>query len=205
MTPEQLKKILPRCDAVTYAPLFNSCFQEFGIVTKEDQASFIGNVGAETGELTQLSENLSAYTAANLLRVFGRRYSPELAARHAGNAQLIANHVYGDRFGNGPFESGDGYTYRGGGGIQITFKANYEAGARRRGMPVAEYARWIRTPEGAIWSAGDFWKANRISARVADFDGQCDLVNIGKKTLAVGDSHGYARRKAIRDLAMKVL
>jgi len=201
MTPEQLKKIMPRCDAAIFTPLLNACFAEFGITSKADQAAFLGNVGAETAELTQLSENLN-YSAQRLLEVFPTRFTPASAAALAGNPVAIGNTIYGGRYGNGPAE---GYKYRGGGGIQLTFKANYEAGARRRGMPVEQFADWIRTPGGAIWSAGDFWKARNISAAVADFDKQCDLVNLGRKTEKVGDSLGYAKRLAIRNLALQVL
>ena len=204
MTPDQLKKIMPRCDAAIFAPLINACFAEFGISTKADQASFLGNVGAETGGLTVFSENMN-YSAARLLEVFPTRYTPALAAAHAGKPELIANHVYGGRYGNGPEASGDGYRYRGGGGIQLTFKANYEAGARRRGVSIEVYALWVRTPTGAIWSAGDFWKARNISARAADFDDQCDMVNLGRKTEKVGDAIGYDKRLALRNLALQVL
>ena len=204
MTPDQLKKILPLCDAAVFAPIITRCFADYGISSGLDQASFLGSIGAETGGLTQFSENLR-YSAAQLLKQWPNRYTPELAARHAGNSQLIAEHVYGGRFGNGPEGSGDGYNFRGGGAIQLTFRGNYEPAAKRFAMPVEQFAAWIRTPEGAIRSAGDFWRANKISARAADFDGQCDLVNIGKKTIVAGDAIGYAKRLAIRNLALQVL
>lgn len=204
MTPDQLKKIMPNCDAVVFAPLLTACFAEFGITTKADQAGFLGNIGAETGELTRFSENLN-YSAQRLVEVFSARYTPTLAAAHANKPQVIAEHVYGGRFGNGPEGCGDGWAFRGGGGIQLTFKGNYLPAAKRFGMDVGAFASWIRTNAGAIRSAGDFWRANKISARAADFDGQCDLVNIGKKTQKEGDAVGYAKRLVIRNRAMEVL
>ncbi|MFP3594888.1 hypothetical protein SB689_23385, partial [Chryseobacterium sp. SIMBA_038] len=42
------------------------------------------------------------------------------------NEDMLANHAYSNKYGNGSVESGDGSKYRGKGLIQLTWKENYE-------------------------------------------------------------------------------
>lgn len=207
MTPDQLITVLPlaRPRAGFFLPIILAAFAEFGMTTSIDRAAFIANVGHETGQLASFSENLN-YSAEGLLKTWPTRFTPELAAQLAHRPEAIANHVYAGRYGNGDEASGDGWRYRGGGGIQTTFHDNYAAGAAHFAMDIGAFADWVRTPEGAIRSAGWFWQAHRISARanVGDFDGCCDLVNLGHKTDKVGDSIGWADRLAIFTRAMQV-
>lgn len=79
----------------------------------------------ETGGVMQpVSENLN-YSAAGLLRTFGRYFSPAEAKVYARQPERIANRAYGGRMGNGDEASGDGWRYRGRGLVQITGRANY--------------------------------------------------------------------------------
>jgi putative chitinase len=207
MTPDQLITILPlaRPRAGFFLPIILAAFAEFGIVTSFDRAAFVANVGHETGQLASFSENLN-YSAEGLLKTWPARFTAALAAQLARRPEAIANHVYAGRYGNGNEASGDGWRYRGGGGIQTTFHDNYAAGAAHFGMDIAAFADWVRTPEGAIRSAGWFWQAHGISARAnsGDFDGCCDLVNLGHKTDKEGDAIGWADRLAIFTRAMQV-
>lgn len=207
MTPDQLITILPlaRPRAGFFLPILVAAVAEFGIASSFDRAAFIANVGHETGQLASFSENLN-YSAEALLHQWPNRFTPALAAQLARKPEAIANHVYAGRYGNGDEASGDGWRFRGGGGIQTTFHDNYAAGAAHFGMDVAAFATWVRTPEGAIRSAGQFWQAHKISARAAagDFDGCCDLVNLGHKTDKVGDSIGWPDRLAIFTRALQV-
>jgi putative chitinase len=208
VSPDQLSIILPlaRPRAGFFSPIIANAMAEFGIAKSFDRAAFIANIGHETGQLTTFSENLN-YSPEGLLNTWPKRFTPALAEQMARRPQEIANFVYGGRYGNGNAASGDGWRYRGGGGIQTTFRDNYVAGANAFGMDVGAFADWIRTPEGAIRSAGQFWQAHGISARAAagDFDGCCDLVNLGHKTDKVGDSNGWAERLAMFTRAMQVL
>ncbi len=207
MTPDQLVIILPlaRPRAGFFLPIILAAFAEFSISSSIDRAAFIANVGHETGQLASFSENLN-YSAEGLLKTWPSRFTPELAAQLARRPEAIANHVYSGRYGNGDAATGDGWRYRGGGGIQTTFHDNYAAGAAHFDMEIGAFADWVRTPEGAIRSAGWFWQAHGISvcANAGDFDGCCDLVNLGHKTDKVGDSIGWADRLAIFTRAMQV-
>ena len=79
----------------------------------------------ETGRaMAPVEENLN-YSAARLRVVFPSRFTPAQATNNAGHRERIAKPVYGDRLGNPPEESGDGWRYRGRGLVQITGKANY--------------------------------------------------------------------------------
>jgi putative chitinase len=207
MKPDQLITILPlaRPRAGFFLPILDAAMAEFGIASSFDRAAFLANVGHETGQLATFSENLN-YSAERLLAVWPSRFTSALAAQLARRPESIANHVYAGRYGNGDETSGDGWRYRGGGGIQTTFHDNYAAGAAHFGMDIGAFADWVRTPEGAIRSAGQCWQAHNISARAAagDFDGCCDLVNLGHKTDKVGDSNGWADRLAIFKRALQV-
>lgn len=80
----------------------------------------------ETGRaMAPVEENLN-YSAARLRVVFPSRFTAAQAASYERHPERIANRVYGDRLGNGPEASGDGWKYRGRGLVQITGRTNYE-------------------------------------------------------------------------------
>jgi len=91
----------------------------------------LANVDNETGNFTVAHENLN-YSSAGLAKTWPSRYSSggkpnALAKKISGKPELIANYTYANRYGNGTPESGDGWRFRGRGGIQLTFKDNYKA------------------------------------------------------------------------------
>ena len=94
---------------------------------KDDRwlACMLATAYHETGRaMAPVEENLN-YSAARLRVVFPSRFTAAQATNYAGQRERIANRVYGDRLGNGPEASGDGWRYRGRGLVQITGKANY--------------------------------------------------------------------------------
>lgn len=75
-------------------------------------------VGAD---FTPKRENMN-YSAARIRQVWPSR--PEAVA-FANQPEKLANSVYANRLGNGDYNSGDGWRFRGGGFPQLTGRANY--------------------------------------------------------------------------------
>lgn len=97
----------------------------FGITTPLRLAHFLAQCGHESGGFKAVRENLN-YSAKGLMGIF-KKYFPngQLAVNYERKPEKIANRVYGNRMGNGPEASGDGFKFRGRGYIQLTGKENY--------------------------------------------------------------------------------
>ena len=97
----------------------------FGITTPLRLAHFLSQCSHESGGFKAVRENLN-YSAKGLMGIF-KKYFPnaKLALQYERKPEKIASLVYGNRMGNGPESSMDGYTYRGRGYIQLTGKSNY--------------------------------------------------------------------------------
>jgi len=201
----QFQAIMPWARVAFLKPLTDAMI-EFGIDTPKRQTMFLATVAHESAGLTRLSENLS-YSAAGLRGTFRKYFTDDQAEIYARHPQMIANRVYANRGGNGNEASGDGWFFRGAGAIQLTFHDNHLACANHFGIPLLQIGEWLRTPEGACRSAAWFWSVNNINkyADLGDFDGVCDTVNRGKKTIIVGDSIGWQDRVEHLDLIRKVL
>ncbi len=92
-----------------------------GLTSQVAQGAILSIVGKECNFKT-VNENLN-YTAEGLLRVFPARVKTLAQAKAlAGKPELIANTIYGGRFGNA---ANEGFKYRGRGFNQITFKDTY--------------------------------------------------------------------------------
>ena len=100
---------------------------KFEINTPLRLAHFLAQCGHESGGFKVVNENLN-YSAKGLLGVF-KKYFPDgtKAALYERKPEKIANLVYGNRMGNGPEASGEGFKFRGRGYIQLTGKDNYKA------------------------------------------------------------------------------
>ncbi len=203
MELRHLQLILPRAPAAALQPL-NAAMARFDLLSPAPAANFLSQLGHESADLTALAENLN-YSSDALVRIWPKRFSPAEAAQYARNPERIANRAYANRMGNGDEASGDGWRFRGAGGFQLTGHDNQLACATYFGLSLAEVGDWLRTFDGACLSAGWFWEKNGLSKWAGDFDGLCDAVNIGRKTVAVGDAIGYKHRLEIRDRALKVL
>lgn len=173
ITPSLLRTIAPAMSqqtAQTYAPVFAELCPKFGMDTRTEFEEFIANVLHETGSLTQFSENMN-YSAQRLSQVWPGRYQEtyvekdgpkkvtkkrpnSLAVRLSYRPEAIANNVYANRMGNGNEASGDGWRFRGGGGLHSTGRSMYQKGATYFKLDVADYAAKIRTePEWVAKSA----------------------------------------------------
>lgn len=203
---DQLKLALPQCRAPEkfIAPV-NTALAAAQANTRASATMFLATVAHESGDLNVFEENLN-YGADALQRVWPSHFpTVQSAMTYARQPEKIANRVYALRMGNGAESSGDGWRTRGAGAIQITGTANHTACARFFGRPPdAAFEAWLRSPEGAMLSAAWFWQTRACGdyAEHDDFDGVCDIVNIGRKTSAQGDAVGFinrlARLRAIR-------
>lgn len=153
---------------------------------------------AEIGtEANPRRENLN-YTPAGLIGTFSyfRAHVDEAqlygrTADHPANQPAIANRAYANRIGNGNIASGDGWAYRGGGCIQVTGRANYQAvqnetNARFPGAGVdviADPDQATTTTRGGLISAMAFWTGGNLNgvadggAEDSDVDNVTDIVN----------------------------
>jgi len=141
-------------DPVPHAKAIAAIMVEYGILTDEQQAGFIGHLAHETGGFRHMEENLNYTSAERIRAVFGKRAAnPEKLVR---NPQALANAVYGGRFGNtGP---NDGWLYRGSGYIHLTFKGNFEKYAKRTGLDIVNNPDLVRKDMNvAAATAAAFW------------------------------------------------
>jgi putative chitinase len=211
VTPQQLKAILPRGrDALidTFLPHLNAAMAEFKIDTVREKAHFLFQLSHETQGLTRMSENLNYGSPKRLMAVWPLRFKTETSALpYVMNPEKLANFVYAGRMGNGTPESGDGWRYRGAGGFQLTGKTNQLMCAAHFGIQPSKIGDWLRSPEGACRSAAWFFAKSgaAVQADLNNIDKVSDIINIGRMTVKIGDSIGYADRTVGTHLALKAL
>ncbi len=153
-----------------------------GVTASLDRLTyFLANVAEESGGLRLIEENLH-YRADTIKRVWPSR--PE-AVKYAGRPQALANCVYANRMGNGPVGSGDGWTYRGRGLIQITGREAYREVGKLLGLRL-EADPDLALQHPAATAAGFFmWKNLNHFADSKDFNGLVKAINGGLTNLPV--------------------
>lgn len=152
----------PTTTANVWAPVLNTAMAEFDIDTAMEIAGFVAQCAHESANFTRMRENMN-YSADGLLRTFPKYFagkSNSFINSYARNPERIGNYVYANRYGNGPESSGDGYRYRGGGLIQLTFKANYIDIGKRLNLDLVSNPEIIVTPLVAARVAGCYWKSH---------------------------------------------
>lgn len=161
-------------------------------LTNNQAAHFFGQCAHESGNFKVFSENLN-YSADGLTKIF-KKYFPTTAstAGYARKPEKIANKVYGNRMGNGPESSGDGWRYRGRGPIQLTGKDNYTAFAKDIGRPDILTNPDIVAGELAFESALWFFRKNNLLA-IAD-KGVTDAIITQITKRVNGGTHGLDDR-----------
>lgn len=217
ITRDQVLAMMPAAGPYvdTYLAPVNAAMVENGISTPWAVVAFLANVAIESGQLSTVSENLN-YSADGLAATWPARFAvlgsrprvPNDQARTiAHQPERIANLVYAGRMGNGDEADGDGWRYRGSGLLELTGKATQLAAAHHFGVDPALIGDWLRSPSGAARSAAWYF-ASRGCCTYADnrdFDGVCDVVNLGRKTTTIGDSIGYIARLAFYGAGRKAL
>ena len=158
LTEAMIRRLAPRGhdDYIRALVEGGPIFEEYGITTPKRMTAFLATAMHETGRLTVKRENMR-YTAANLMKVFGKRYkgNPALAAAHAGNPKLIANYNYGFRMGNedNGLNDDDGFNFRGGGYFQTTGKENYARMGKLAGVDLVANPALIDDPRVSLEAA----------------------------------------------------
>jgi putative chitinase len=186
---------------------FEAAMREFAITTPSRQAAFLAQVGHESLSLSRIAEGLN-YSAQRLMAVWPKRF-PTLESTHYYEHQPehLANFVYANRMGNGPFESGDGFRFAGKGPLQITGRANYEELGDALDLPLADHPEMLLEPAVGARAAAWFWAVHGCNelADAGDFDAISDVINLGHRTERDGDAEGYADRLSRYDAAQKAL
>lgn len=176
-------------DTTVWLQPLNTILAESGINTKERVDMFLAQAGHESGGLRRLTENLN-YSANGLSNTWPTRYRGSdgkpnaLALKLHRNPEMIANHTYANRMGNGDVESGDGWLYRGRGIFQLTGYDNYKRFFDYLGEPLKPTL--LESPEYAIKSAAWFWNINNLNsfADKGDIRGCTKVINGGFNGIA---------------------
>jgi putative chitinase len=166
LTPDLLRAVLPRCqDPQGWAALLDPLLAPAELDQPLRLAAFLAQAGHESGHFNRLEENLH-YSAEALRRNWPKRFPDDASAQSvAGNPEAIANRVYGGRLGNGPEASGDGWTYRGRGVLQITGKSNYLQAEKALGLGLVDTPdRLAKDRSVALATALWFWNSRGLSA-----------------------------------------
>lgn len=207
MTPEKLAAAMaiPFERAELWAEPLTAAMDEFMITGAAREAAFLATINHESNGLVSLVENLN-YSARGLSATWARfsetgkrSNSPnELAFKLARKPVEIANTVYALRMGNGSYESGDGWEFRGRGPIQLTGRDNYRRAGKRLGIEIEHDPDIVLTPSvGALVAALHWYDAGcNDAADMGDFDRVSDLINIGRPTERFGDAIGFPDRLA---------
>ncbi|HTH58255.1 MAG TPA: hypothetical protein VL728_19550 [Cyclobacteriaceae bacterium] len=201
ISKENLKSIFPLATAASIAKFFdqlNISMQKYEINSPIRMAMFLANVGEESAQLNTPRE---LWGPTRQQTLYERDFSQPW---HDRLLKTDRNYL---AFGLGNSESGDGFHKRGHGLLQTTGRKNLAALSKVFGIDFVTHPELL---EGAVWaceSAGHYWLTagcNQMADK-NDFDGSCDLINIGRKTNAVGDSIGFDRRLAYFNKAKEIL
>lgn len=204
MDRAELRRILaigmPNCKRPeSWLTPLNRAMVKYGIDTDPDFiAAFLAQIAVESSEMNILEENL-LYNAERLCKVWPARFPTlESAWPYHRNPAKLANHVYGSRMGNGPFESGDGWLYRGRGLKMVTGKSNYRVIGDEIGLDLVRFPDLLSIPEQAALSAAAFWgnPTERLSQLAQDLPNDNDDHDFLTITKVIqGGSEGLARRR----------
>jgi predicted chitinase len=168
----------------------------FGIKDPYALIGILSNVGKECSfKVTR--ESLNYTTVVRLKEIFPSKFGsmPEsVVATYLGDEQKVANLVYANRYGNGTTDSGDGYNFRGGGFIQLTFKNNYRDVGSKIGLDLVSDPSQISDVKVAAKTCAQFF-INSFGGRGRLSFSSLDeaLTTITKKVNAGGFANDYPK------------
>ncbi|MDN2716092.1 glycoside hydrolase family 19 protein [Janthinobacterium sp. SUN120] len=187
----QLVAIMPlaRARAAAFLEPLNAAMVEFGITTPARQASFLAQVGHESGSLIYVRE-LWGPTASQI------RYERDFSATWPPKAKTDRNQLPWD-LGNA--QAGDGVRFKGRGLLQVTGRSNYVACGKALGLDLLVKPELLEQAVNACRSAGWFWQMRGLNA-LADAG---DQVKVTRRIN--GGANGLAERLALFAVAQRVL
>ncbi len=160
------------------ATKYKTLLDSYKINTPTRLAAFFGQLQHESG-LELKRENMN-YSLDRLIEIFKFRLDTdkdkklsdkeiEKAKSIAGQPRKIANFVYANREGNGDEKSDDGWKYRAGGYIGVTFKDNYQQITKDTGVDFITHPELLALLPYCVTSAGWFWDKKHLN-KLADID-----------------------------------
>ena len=151
-----------------------SVVEKFGINTPLRLSHFLAQCGHESGGFKIVNENLN-YSTKGLMTTF-KKYFPNklLAEQYQRKPEAIASKVYGNRMGNGPESTKEGYKFRGRGYIQLTGKENYIAFGKSINEDLTKNPDKVAT-EYPLLSAAWFFTKNGLH-KLSDLGSDDDVV-----------------------------
>ena len=180
---------------------------DLGIKDKIYFAHLMAQIDHESAGFSLSRENLN-YSAKRLAAIWPKRFSAfgepnELAYKLARNPQAIANNVYANRLGNGNESSGDGWKYRGFGGIQLTGKTNIQNFFKSIGVSVnLDPDEILGNPKNYFLTGKYFFETNGIDKHCTSISDKCIEIVTRKIN---GGLIGIADRKEKTKYMAKVL
>lgn len=157
------------------------------ITTPLRLAHFLAQCAHESGHFNRTIENLN-YSAEGLKATFPDYFPGQLSDAYARNPAKIGARVYADRMGNGDEASGDGYTFRGRGYIQLTGKSNYArfgefVGADTVADPDLVASQYPLASAGFFFDLNDIWSVCDRGSSAEVITAVTKKVNGGKNGL----------------------
>ena len=133
--------------------IFDAVCSKYGIITKPDQAGFASQICHESGEFTIKTESMFYSTPARIVEIWPSRFNLDGSGGKLNandfikNQQKLANEVYAGRMGNGDAASGDGFTFRGAGFLQLTGREDAQKYADYLSKDLIETMNLVRTDD----------------------------------------------------------
>lgn len=209
-----VRKLAPRA-APAYLAAFDqdgdALAAQFAISSPLRLAHFLARALSETGGFVTLVESAN-YTRQNLADQWelgnGHKQFPTKASMmsYAGKPEALFNRWYGNRMGNGPASTGDGFRYRGRGPLQPTGKAAYAKYGARMGVDLVADPDLMLEPEYILLPSLYEWSDTGCNA-YADKDDALSIARI----INVGNLHtdqipnGYAEQRVWLSKAKRVI
>lgn len=200
LTADLIATVFPRCPSPElWANALAPAVDKYGITTSQRLSSFLAQAGYESAQFTCLVENLTYTSAAQLMRVWPKRFLDKAATLpYVSNPEKLANYVYSNRLGNGDEASGDGYRFRGRGVLQLTGRSNYAGATVALGVDLIAAPDSLTQPSIAAMSAAWFWSNNGLNALADDCTDYTDVEDFSEITRRInGGTVGIKERLAL--------